>query len=358
MTGFLFCDWLTIHQLHPQGGLPIINGGRVVKLNCKALRNCIEHDTGWHVLGFAHEEVEYTVETRIEHEGSYETAVQLRCDGFRVELSGNVSRFGRRDNLFGLSVVECIEKANQILAQFGLPPFSDCERATPHARQDNFTRNGAVITRVDITCNYAAGSPEKARRVLSCMAGQAGARMGKNSAPKAYSNGVTWNEGSKRWYEKLYLKADDLGQWADEAVHQFCRELGIVRHEVSLKSRELADNGLNTILAWARRKEGQAMENVIYARFAEKFHRNQVSYTEMRDIPGRLGEIARDYYNGHDVWNDSAKSKRQRQRWRKDLLSYGIDIATKPNVLRFAQRIQIVELQPVRVPDWYGLEAA
>ena len=115
---------------------------------------------------------EYTVSRRIEHEGSYDTKVSVRCDGRRVELSGNVGRFGRTDNLFGVKVLETVEIANTILAAVGLPPFTDFERSTWLSRSDTYQTRSAVITRVDLTANFAAGSRDAAFRVLHWMSGQ------------------------------------------------------------------------------------------------------------------------------------------------------------------------------------------
>lgn len=355
----VFCDWLSMYQIHSNtGDLPVINDGQVIKVSATRLRKCFDLDSGRDAFGMAPEEVEYTTAQKISHEGSYETAVQVRCDGSRVELSGNVGRWGRPDNLFGFGVLECVEIANRIVQSLGLPPF-DLNSARPgFAFAQSHMKTRAVITRVDLTCNYTTGSAENASRVLTVMAGQAPKRMGKNAAPKAYSNGITWNEGSRRWYEKLYFKADDLGKFASPEVVAYCREHGILRHEISLKSTELAERGLDDVCGWARVEEGKRMENVIYGRFAEKLHRNEVSITSLDDVPGRLGEIVAAYYAGRDVWRDESKTKRTRQRWRRELLPFGIDISQPPNIQHFAARIRVVEMAPAVVPNWYSVEAA
>lgn len=355
----VFCDWLSMYQIHSNSGeLPILNGGQVIKVSAPRLRQCADLDSGCIVYGMSGEEIEYTSASRIEHEGSYETKIQLRCDGSKVEISGNLGRFGRPDNLFGVGVLECVEIANRIVTSLGLPPFEVNAKRGGFAFSQTHTKTRAVITRVDLTCNYATGSTENASRVLTVMAGQAPKRMGKNAAPKAYSNGITWNEGSRRWYEKLYFKADDLGKFASPEVVAYCRDNGILRHEISLKSTELAERGLDDVCGWARVEEGRRMENVIYGRFAEKLHRNEVSITSLDDIPGRIGEVAASYYAGRDVWRDETKTKRTRQMWRKALLPFGIDISQPPNIQHFAARIRVVEMVPAAVPHWYKTEAA
>lgn len=358
----IFCDWLSINQDHDQE-LPVLNGGNVVKFEPNAFSKswAVDEETGETILKpvFDATKAVYTTQTKIEHEGSYETAVQIRCDGHKVELSGNVSRFGRPDNLFGLLVPECVQKASQIVQALGLPGFDENVDQCSMSRSDTFNRtsNMAHITRVDITQNLATGSRDKALRYIHSMTGQATKTRGKgNSAPKGYGNGVTWNEGSKRWYSKLYYKADSLGKFASEEVRKLCEELGVVRFEISLKARELADLGLNRILPWCRVVEGMEMSKVIYGKFSEVLHRNSVSTLDLNEIPGKLGLIARDYMNGGHPF--ASAHVRAGQRWRKALLPYGIDIKVPLDVTRLAARVVVIELQPLEIPEWYKLDAA
>lgn len=351
----VFCDWLTIYQDHYGVELPVINDGCVVRFEPEAFATAIDPETGELRPVFDAALAEYTVQRRMEHEGSYGTKISIRCDGRRVELSGNVGRFGRPDNLFGDRVLATVAKANQIIEALGLPPFENCQHRqnAMHAREDNFMHLGAVITRVDLTANFAAGSREAAFRVLHWMSGQGTARnSGKN--PHNYGNGITWNEGSKRHYEKLYFKADELGKHVSEAVRDYCNRQGILRYEVSLKARELADKGLQSLTAWAQvTKEGHTMENVIYGKFAEVLTRNQVTVTEIQDIPGKLGMIAESYLNGNNPYETKNVDPRTRRRWRSALMKYGVDISVPIDVTRLTTRIRVIDLQPVAAPDWY-----
>ena len=365
----VFCDWLTIYQDHDLRDendepirLPVLNDGYVVRFEPDAFvsRGTMDAETGEIAFApmFDAAKAEYTVSRRMEHEGSYDTKVSVRCDGRRVELSGNVGRFGRTDNLFGVKVLETVEIANTILAAVGLPPFTDFERSTWLSRSDTYQTRSAVITRVDLTANFAAGSRDAAFRVLHWMSGQGSARnSGKN--PRNYGNGITWNEGSKRHYEKLYFKADELGKYVSDEVKQYCEENGILRYEVSLKARELADKGLQSLVGWAQvSKEGTRMENVIYGKFAEVLTRNQVTVTEIQDIPGKLGLIARSYLNGENPYEAAHAGCSTRRRWRSQLMQYGLDIAQPIDVTRLTTRIRVIELHPVASPDWYQRTAA
>jgi len=354
----VFCDWLTCYQDHEQE-LPVLNAGHVVRFEPDAFRNAIDDETGEIRPFFDATKAEYTVEKRIEHEGSYDTKLSVRCDGHRVEISGNVGRFGRPDNLFGLRVLETIERASQILAALGLPPFTCQEKNCNHSRQDNFAKGrNCVITRVDLTANFATGSREAAFRCLHWMSGQGTARnSGKN--PRNYGNGITWNEGSKRHYEKLYFKADELGKYVSDDVRRYCEENGLLRYEVSLKARELADRGLQSMVGWSYvSKEGTRMENVVYGKFAEVLTRNQVTVTECQKIPGKLGLIAKSYLNGENPYQTLEAGPSTLRRWRASLMAYGIDIAQPIDVTRMQTRIRVIDLQPVSAPSWYSKRAA
>jgi len=355
----VFCDWLTAYQDHHDKVLPILNDGCVVRFEPDAFRKSIDPETGELRPMFDATKAEFTVDRKMEHVGSYDTKVSIRCDGRRVEISGNVGRFGRPDNLFGSKVLETVQRANEILAALGLPPFTGVDKNRQHARDDGFHKtHNCVITRVDLTANFSAGSREAAFRVLHWMSGQGTARnSGKN--PRNYGNGITWNEGSKRHYEKLYLKADELGKHVTEEVKQYCEQNGILRYEVSLKARELADRGLQSLNGWAQvSKEGFRMENVIYGKFAEVLTRNQVTVTEIQYIPGKLGLIARSYLNGENPYESLQAGASTVRRWRSQLMKYGLDIAQPIDVTRLTQRIRVIDLQPVAAPAWYDRTAA
>jgi Phage replication protein CRI/Phage X family len=355
----VFCDWLSCYQDHFGVDLPIINDGCVVRFETDAIRTSVNTETGEFVPMFDASKAQYTVQKSIVHEGSYDTKISIRCDGRRVELSGNVGRFGRTDNLFGLPVFETVARANEILRALGLPPFSAVSANTVFARSDSFIKShNVVITRVDLTANFAAGSRDAAFRVLHWMSGQGTARnSGKN--PRNYGNGITWNEGSKRHYEKLYFKADELGKHVSQEVKDYCNDNGILRYEVSLKSRELAEHGLQNLTAWSRvSKEGLRMDNVIYGKFAEVLTRNQVTVTEIQDIPGKYGLIAKSYLNGENPYEMTGYADRTKRLWRSQLMKYGIDIAQPIDVTRLTQRVRVIELQPVAAPSWYNRRAA
>ncbi|EGJ5261784.1 Replication-associated protein G2P, partial [Salmonella enterica subsp. enterica serovar Typhimurium] len=59
------------------------------------------------------------------HEGSFSDVVSIRIRDSVLTMSGNPSRWGKLDNVFGCaSIDECFTVFNRILCSLGLPPFS------------------------------------------------------------------------------------------------------------------------------------------------------------------------------------------------------------------------------------------
>jgi hypothetical protein len=357
----VFCDWLSCYQEHFKRGentLPVLNNGCVAQFEADAIKQFIDPETGELKTIFDTAQIEWTTQKHFDYEGSYSTKIRIKCDGSRVTFDGNVSRFGRRDNVFGFGVIDCIVKANEILALLGLPPFTN-QKSAP-TKGDGLIPTGCIITRVDLTKNYAAGSLRNAVRLIHYFGCQ---DAGRRASAKLYGeNGVSWNEGSKFWYAKLYLKADSLGEHAHPKLEDWVRDNGILRHEISLKSRYLTQHGLRNIMAWRNFNktneeyysfEGESMENIVYGRFTDVLTRGTATTSALEDIPKNIGRIARDWRQGIDVWGDTNYGESTRRRWRKQLLAYGIDIKKPSNITALPIRLEVINLQPAAAPDWY-----
>jgi len=356
----IFCDYLTIYQIHHKT-LPVVNSGHVFSVDSDGV-------------------VEWDCMQKLDVEGSFSTKIRVSCDGNRVFLSGNVGRFNRSDNVFGYSVLQCVAIANKILGLFGLPPFTDASNIPLNnsVRQNHFRRvgvdglkrdlapndldmgsdndagfilGGAVITRVDLTCNWSSGSPGNASQVIRHMQGFKSGRF----EPRSYNcSGVSWGEGSKFWYAKVYDKAADYVRHYgvgtvlhDAKIYDFILCSGVVRHEITLKSRYLRQNGLSGLSRWV-----DGMEKKIYALFSDCLDGSFNSDTFL-EIPGRAGELA-------VAWRDGADLKKRLShntfyRYRRQLLTYGIDIAVPSNVTRINTRVNVIDIGQTSLPFWYSL---
>lgn len=331
-----------MYQVH-LGGCPIVNSGHVFS---------VDQDG----------QIEWEINKKVTHKGSFDTKIIIASDGNRVSISGNLGRFDRKDNVFNYGVRDCMKLADRLLAKFDLPPFAD---ATPMplirkgGSRDYFKRDtdagfaavGSVVTRVDLTQNYLTGSPGNASQFIRKMQGY---KSGKFDPGSYGSSGVDWGKGSKYTYQKLYDKATDYirhygSQHGNhqEALYAFIKDHGMVRHEIELKSRYLRQNNL-----WRPSQWVEGMEDKIYALFTDPL-RQAAAVDEYLEIPGRAGELAVAWRDGADL--KKRLSQATYYRYRKELLGYGIDIAIPANISRLKTHIEIIELSPVGVPSWYDL---
>lgn len=332
----VFCDWLSIYQVHFEG-VPLVNDGHVFS---------VDQDG----------EIKWDVAQKLVHRGSHDTSIRIRSDGFRVTLEGNIGRFNRADNLFGYSVSDCVLLANILLQQFGLPPFTDAP-PMPMTRKGGedggFQAVGAVVTRVDLTRNWCTGSRGNVEQFIRHLQSFKSGRQ----EPRAYkTTGVAWGEGSKYWYAKVYDKAGEYFRQCGKKSKAFDAELfdfmlneGIARHEIELKSRYLKQKNLWRISQW-----GNGMEERIYSLFNDVIT-GATHVDSFLEIPGRAGELA-------VAWRDGADLKKRLStatyyRYRKELLKYNIDIAVPSNVTRLHSRIavEVITLSPAVAPAWYQL---
>ncbi|GBG15209.1 addiction module protein [Novimethylophilus kurashikiensis] len=362
-----FCDWITIRQNHGiNAGLPVINGGCVVVLENDRPIEATD-DTGDDFMFIEPDSVKYTLERKLIQKGSYDSSIQIRCDGSVVELSGNVGRYGRPDNVWGYTVLDCIHRANRIIRSFGLPAFHDVGEPVYIESKDVYVPNPntALISRVDLTQNYFSGSPSMAARLVHYFGGHHQGRF----SPKMYTSnkgdltGLTWGEGSKYYSRKLYIKAQSLGEHVSQRTMDFVTKNGMVRDEISLKSRYLTQHNLRTIYDWQRWQsehiEGESdMTTVIYGKFKDLMDtdKNSVHVDPFNDLPVRLCGIASAWRNGKDVWGDPDVSRATKYRYRSQLMKYGIDIAIPCDVTRLSTRVRMIDVQQAIAPQWYWNE--
>lgn len=345
-----FCDWLSIYQHHGEG-LPLVNDGAFVSYNADG-----EHES--------------TTLKKTRIEGSHETALFVRCDGFTVWFEGNVSKFGRSDNVFGFTLAQCIERINAFLHTLGLPPFSPGVRSADLAIGKNGdwkeSWTGARITRIDITQNFTAGSPENAYAFMRHLAMQQASRL--KTGTHGEGETVDFGRGSRRVYSKAYLKGPELFKHLGntkkfkKTITQFskpfdsylletaewCSAVGLVRFETTYKSTFLIDSGLNYL--------GGFDMTVIHADFKKR----QEVFTRTTCDVDQLSELPKCFLSTYRMWqagDDIAKhlSKTAFYRHRAALLPYGVDIAIKSNVTQLVPKVTVITLGPVSPPSWYRI---
>lgn len=324
-----FVDYLTLRQEFAEGGFDSVNDGKVMQIDSDG-------------------SIDYVVDRRAGLEGSFDSRVEIRSDGHTVEFSGNIARYNRRDNLFGYDWDETIRRVNALTNLWSLPPFSSGKlyRFADHG----WTWTGARVSRIDITCNHACGSMDALQALLRSLAGQHVGRQKGRLTPDGAT--VEYGRGSKYVYGKCYAKHVEFerhasrkaGSHVDEEVVQFCRDLGVLREEFTLKSRFLTQNQMAYLGAITQR------DLVAVYRARSQFRRfDDMKYENFDDLPRGVRATYVSWKHGFPQGIKRSTFYKHRRR----LLAYGIDISVPSNVEILPVRVRTVNVAALEAPEWY-----
>jgi len=362
----IFVDWINASQTFPgtlaEDGLdvlpsiPKVDSGFVAKIGRDENQELID-------------DPEWITTSRLQHRGSFESSIMLRSDGFRVDLSGNVGRLDRPDNLFNLQWDETLAKVNEFVGSHGLPPFSAGEQRM----NDNVSEydrkhgnlicwTGGTVSMIHLTENYVTGSAGNAQAFIDWIATQSKSHVKRGRAGE--STVGFGSKGSSRSYLKFYIKADEMlahakahGRTAAEIkadpVYQYCKENGVVRVELEARRLLLRDNQLRFIGDITMPKLEKLFRNEVdplLTRTREDITRVDLDALDL--APGAKMTAAA-YLRGEDV--RASLSRATFFRYAKQLRDYGIDISTPlDNATKFTSLIKVVEISPINTaPDWY-----
>jgi hypothetical protein len=209
-----------------------------------------------------------------------------------------------------------------------------------------------MVSRLDITRNYATGNEATARHFIQWLAGRSIARMRRGFAG---SESVWW--ANTRHMLKAYIKHLEMlkhGTPTDSKLVGWLRERGVVRVEVELKKRLLSELSLNAL--------GDITDEKLETLFDEQtaiFHSADRSNDDdiLDHLPQRSRVYAAAWLAGKEM--QSMCSRATLFRHAKVLRECGIDILQTRNVSSFPIKVRTIELQPLRLsdaPDWYSLE--
>lgn len=363
-----FVDQLFMQQDYPEGGLPLV-GTHVIER--------LEMETGQMLPPSVNQK-------RLE--GSFSTKLTIRCNGTRVRIEGNPSRWQRMDNLFGLKTLdECVEIYNHVLAQYDLPPFTKNtrlkHRQTGENKSSSLIGNGAEITSIDWTLNHEVGEGKES----SFIRGMSSMQIGRGRLPKLYPNGMTcnWGEGSTWIMSKLYCKQHELkehlkkdkrkknGTTEDqiqyiEKLINYCEKHGVVREEHSLRQTLLKRHNLQFY--------GLVTEDDFYKHIQDienAMNTLQVTHDEHQSIAHQLLAVgavdtmrqANTTMSYFTMWQHGTDlrdvlNRSQFYQHKARLKQIGIDIGQLFDVSRMCQtlkRSEVIEIKPLPIPDWYHL---
>ena len=328
----------------------------------------------------------------LSHEGSFSTAVSIRAYGGLVEWSGNPSRWGRADNVFGYtSLRDCVYRViNPHLREYGLPEFTTTSMRSGEFQRDQAVKRSmrveavsttAQITRVDLCRNLATGGPSELAAYIR--AASAAVYRGKPAA--VFPGSVAWgNQRNSRL--KMYDKGKEIldhtnkrspnpnnidlieyrrrfDEFADYTQYraklaQWCIDIGLLRHEITLGRQALRSVGLRS---WDEWSDARA-----FAIADERFAAMQIgcsvglenSYRSFVDAgfgsrrAATLSGVVSRWYMGEPT--SLGVSRATWYRYKGDIKAVlGIDISSSPDVAVLNTRVRTVELRSVTPPPWY-----
>lgn len=364
-------DWVSIRQQHPPQ-TPMLGGSEHLLV--------IDSETGQ----VTRERVGF-----FSHEGSFDTRVAVRSYQGMVEWSGNPSRWGRLDNVFGYSrMVDCLALINRHLEALGLPPFTTSARVANARRVQMEAPNGApittgaVLTRVDLNRNFFAGDMRSAMTYLRAAA--SAVYRGKSAdvhSPTSMSWGNVqhsrlsmYAKGAEIAGHTNYQPSRVLNQPPEVAqaylagleyrrdLGAWCDSVGLVRHECRFGRHGLRQSGLRSLDEWNDERacdlaqtRFDAMNVGCSTGLDRAFEALSAAGLTDRRAAVLSGVVSR-WYMGDDTRTGVSPATWYRYRTTiRDVL--GLDIAQRPDVAVLSAQVRTVTLTPATPPAWYRYAA-
>ncbi len=354
-----FYDWLSMGQTYDYQ-LPIV--ASVVSVHT-------ETDTG----------EQFNSRQPLKHQGSFDTRLIITCDGSRVKISGNPSRYDRPDNLFGFTNIDdCVEVYNRVLVANGLPELTKTTKveAVWDMKLKKFRQvpNGAIVTQIHVTKNFSVGLGNEQNFVRSL-----GSFSYRGKAANIYPdcNTADWLAGSSRLYFKFYNKHISMlrerkklvSKYESEQLEyydrvlEYCRLNGVVRAEYEFKSDYLRDRGMR----YYGYSDITQVQNLTFLQDIIKKLEVVVSdYSSVADdllhhgiVTTRQAANATQCYFMMWLHGQDLKRMLKKSQWythRSRLLHLGYDIAERVNVSAMPIRLnqsKTLDLVDLEIPDWY-----
>lgn len=319
------------------------------------------------------------------HEGSFSDVVTIKIRDSLLTMSGNPSRWGKLDNVWGCaSVDECFIVFNQILCSLGLPPFSKGTRfklrQTPNKAACGHIWNGAIIKETHINANYSVGHNNEVPFIRGLST-----QKYRNSIPRLHTNGMACDWLSKLGnanliFPSVYCKANELlihtmkkvknkfGESSNELkylqqLHGYLAANGVVRFEQKLKSRYLQKHDL---CYWGY-SEFELLEQ-IHEEFISIVNKLSVTAYDVNTIAEELlsKDIVKTIKAAHTTayyaysWMNGERfdfNKSAVQTHRARLRKIGIDIAMEYDASRVSgvviHNMREITMTECIKPDWY-----
>lgn len=287
--------------------------------------------------------------------------LKLRSSGGDVVARGNPSRFrhwhsvdGVADGLEALAVVNAA--VERVVPDMPAATDSMYHRVLPVGAADLF--------RVDVCNTYSTGSEANGREFLRAIARR---QFGGVQAYR-FRNGLTVQFRGPSWTVQYYAKWADpylfakwVGRGAERrpapfvaerlAFSEWLRAQGAIRHEVKFSRDWLKARDLRRPSDWTRGRIAELLgEFAPHLGFSVSRHSTAVIRERLEAAgvhPRRVSRLC----HVAEAWSRGVlmpASEDTRQRWRKDLLPFGIDIRASPEA--GAVEVADCDLKPLVLP--------
>ena len=370
----MFFDWLGIEQTFDKP-LPLLDGNAYIRIVVE--QGEVVQDNG-------------VASPAYSHKGSHCDSVLIRSSGHRLVMSGNASRWGRLENLFGFGRVDqCVYKFNEILREVNgqfdfVPQFTKCTKVfyEDGSAMKHIGADGAIIKELHITKNFTVGSENEKPYIAGIST-----LPYRNSIPNLYTNGFACDWKSKKGnsslvYPTVYCKANELelhslpkvikqfGSESKEAEHlqqviDYCWAVGLVRYELKLRSRYLQRQGMQY---WGL-SDYSPLESLMeeFTSLDKKLSVTAMNFETISQQLFSAGVVdstraanttalyALGWMHGETFDFSKSQTKTHRARLRK----IGIDIARPCNISKFSPVKMVSAIEVVRQeclpPVWYQM---
>lgn len=334
-------DWLTM-EIPFRHSSPI-NGGKVVSIDPDGT-------------------VEWATLKRYSVRGSFEMSMAVRTCTHTPEqcthlsVSGNPAKFLQGHNLWGTDDIHSlvISTAERIAELLNISIHPE-DRSHWHA-------GNVKLTRTDLTLMFHLRNQGE---VLSWLRAAEQTGYMAHRGRGRLSNGSTlyYGEKSRRWTLKAYAKGLEVRANLNKqpAIRDLPHALNYadnaLRVELELKSMELKRMGLDMLSSWPT-DDGQLSESLTARLLHDKLG-NMTMTTTASLSPEVMQHLRPALRMAVQAWESGADLRQTLPRptfykYRKELLPFGIDIATllPKDVSNVVPLHRVLEAKPVGVPDW------
>jgi II/X family phage/plasmid replication protein len=277
--------------------------------------------------------------------GSYDSNVHVSACAItgHLVIDGNPTKYFQGHNVFGTDDLQGL--AREIIHTCGSALGFDLA---------NVSHDDIDVARVDINRSFSCGSLDNARAAVRA--------LGENATMRHRGRGQLTREGtayfgkhSRRESLKAYAKGYELLDHPVSNDHPMRHQIAgcahdLLRIELVLRSMSLRDRGLSTLSRW-----NESIVDMLYREALGKLNvpdNIELAPATLQGLSPRLRLAYSSWLRGDDL--RATLPRRTFYRYRKDLLSFGVDLLTlRPAERRSTlQLVNIINAVPASVPAW------